>query len=63
MSTLILAAMVAAFALLVAAVVAHRFASAPVEEPHDSAGCRHCASLLRVDPPAMIPGQRTGGDS
>ncbi|WNI31450.1 hypothetical protein [Streptomyces sp. ITFR-6] len=63
MSALILAAMIALFVLIPASIVAHRVATAPPEETHTPAGCRHCADLLQVDPPAHIPGQRTGGES
>lgn len=63
MSDIILVTMIAAFALLPAAVIAHRVATAPPEGPHDLAGCRHCAELFQVEPPASIPGQREGGES
>ncbi|WP_199570611.1 hypothetical protein [Streptomyces murinus] len=61
MSDIILAAMIAAFILLPASIVAYRVASAPPEEPHDSANCRHCASLFGQT--AHIPAQRHGGES
>ncbi|BBA98265.1 hypothetical protein RVR_4393 [Actinacidiphila reveromycinica] len=60
MSDVILAAMIAAFVLLPASVVAHRVATAPQEEPHDPTDCRHCAALFGQS--KQIPGQRHGGE-
>lgn len=64
---LILAAMVAAVFLLPMAVMAHHTATAPAEEPHNAADCRHCAPLHHPSQKAALaalatfPGQR-GGD-
>ncbi|MGW3735213.1 hypothetical protein [Streptomyces sp. NPDC005148] len=57
MSDLVLAAMIAAVVLLPVSIVAHRTATAPVEEPHQADGCRQCAALAR------LPRQRGGDQS
>ncbi|WP_327421888.1 hypothetical protein OG763_15230 [Streptomyces sp. NBC_01230] len=51
MSELVLTAVIAAVVLLPASIVAHRTATAPVEEPHQADGCRQCAALARVPRP------------
>ncbi|MFF1963758.1 hypothetical protein ACFVW5_09100 [Streptomyces sp. NPDC058232] len=51
MSELVLTAVIAAVVLLPASIVAHRTATAPVEEPHQTDGCRQCAALARVPRP------------
>ncbi|MEW2631584.1 hypothetical protein AB0903_07985 [Streptomyces sp. NPDC048389] len=52
MSTLLLAAMVACFVLLVAAVIAHRASTAAPETEHTAEDCRHCAALRH---PSQLP--------
>lgn len=57
MSDLVLAAVIAAVVLLPVSIVAHRTATAPVDEPHQADGCHQCAALAR------LPRQRGGDQS
>ena len=50
MGGIILAAMIAAFLLLPASIVAYRVATAPPEQPHDAADFHYCAPLFQADP-------------
>ncbi|WP_329307006.1 hypothetical protein OG322_26150 [Streptomyces sp. NBC_01260] len=70
MGSLILAAMAACAFLVPLSILSYRRATAPAEEAHRIADCRHCSDVLshprhtrtRLRISAAIPGPRGGGD-